>query len=261
MGLSERMGRLGRHGRRSFRFPLPALPAGSVRRAQGSGPRGARPAQRRSGRPGLARLPLQRAERDGQDVLGADFGQGAQLRGARRRRALWHLHVVRRDHPGQLPQCPRARCGVQQRRRCHARSRGPCRTGHAGTLEGVHRRRGPHAVDGGGQRPVEDVGRATEPRRLRPGDHGPAEGATDHPEPDPASRVPAPGRGDIAQPARVGQRGGGAPGRRGGARSCRAARPRVGSGRALCAGSGRRVRVRRRGPPRAGRRPRRPGRW
>ena len=83
--LSERMGRLGRHGRRSLRFPLSALPAGPIRRAQGPGPRRQGAAQRRPRRPRLARLSLQRAPRDRQDVLGAHSGQGPQLRGARRR--------------------------------------------------------------------------------------------------------------------------------------------------------------------------------
>ena len=82
---SERMGRLGRHGRRPLRLALSPLPAGAIRRDQGPGPRRPGAAQRRARRPGVARLPLQRAPRHGQDVLGAHPGQGAQLRGARRR--------------------------------------------------------------------------------------------------------------------------------------------------------------------------------
>ena len=83
--VSERMGRLGRHGRRPLRLPLPALPAGPIRRDQGPGPRGAGAAQRRARRPGVARLPVQRAPGHRQDLVGAHPGQGAQLRGAGRR--------------------------------------------------------------------------------------------------------------------------------------------------------------------------------
>ena len=60
----------------------------------------------------------------------------------------------------------------------------PRRAHHAGTVEGVHRRRGPHAVGRGVERAAEDARGAAEPRRVRPGHdrsaEGPADGAKPH---------------------------------------------------------------------------------
>ena len=53
--------------------------------------------------------------------------------------------------------------------------------GTPGSPEGLHRGRGPHVVDAGIERPAEDPGGASGPRRLRAGHHRPAEGAAHHP--------------------------------------------------------------------------------
>jgi hypothetical protein len=156
---SERTGRLG---------PMADVPFVSLYRrfrpgdstSSGPGPRGAGAAECRARRPGVARLPLQRAPGHRQDLVGPHPGQGAQLRVAGRRRAVRGLHLVHRDHPGHLARRARAGRGVQQRRGRHARPGGPRRPGHPGTLEGLHRRRGPHALQRGGQRAAQDARRA-----------------------------------------------------------------------------------------------------
>ena len=66
---------------------------------------------------------------------------------AGRRRAVRRLHLLHGDHPGHVARRPRAGCGLEQRGRRHAGPGGPRGPGHAGALEGLHRRRGPHAVD------------------------------------------------------------------------------------------------------------------
>ena len=61
--------------------------------------------------------------------------------------------------------------------------------GTPGPHEGVHPRRGPHAVAGGVGRAAEDARGAARPRRVRAGDDRPAEGAAHHPQPHPALRA------------------------------------------------------------------------
>ena len=66
----------------------------------------------------------------------------------------------------------------------------------ARALEGLHPRRGPHAVDGGVERAAEDARGAAGPRDVRAGHHRSAEGAAHDPQPLPALRVRAdPGGG------------------------------------------------------------------
>ena len=163
-----------------------------LRRGPGPGPCRPRPAQCRPGRSGGPRLPVQRAPGHRQDLHGPDPGQGPQLHRPAGRRAVRGLPVLCGDHRGHLARCPRARRRLQQRGRRHARPGVPGGPRHPGPPEGLHRRRGPHALDGGIQRPAEDPGGAARPRRLRAGHHRPAEGAPHHPQPDPALRVPAP---------------------------------------------------------------------
>ena len=138
-------------------------------------------AKRRPRRSGVPCLPVQRAPRHGEDVVGPHPGQGAQLRGAGRRRAVRCLHVLHRNHPGHVARRPRAGRRVQQWRRRHAGPRGPRRAGNPGTLEGLHRRRSPHAVQCRSERPPQDARGAAQPCGVRAGHHRPAEGAPDHP--------------------------------------------------------------------------------
>ena len=60
----------------------------------------------------------------------------------------------------------------------------------ARALQGLHHRRGSHALGGGVQRTVEDARGAAEPCGVHPGDDRPAEGSRDHPFPLPAIRFP-----------------------------------------------------------------------
>ena len=90
-------------------------------------------------------------------------------------------HVVRRH---------RARRRVEQRRRRHPRPHRPrAPLGTPGRTQGVHPRRGPHALHGGVERAAEDARGAARPRRVRARHHRPAEGAAHHPQPHPALRV------------------------------------------------------------------------
>ena len=91
---------------------------------------------------------------------------------------------------------PRARRGVEQRRRGHPRPhRTRRRSARPGArkvyiLDEVHM-----LVDGGVERAAEDARGAARPRRVRAGHHRSAEGAAHHPQPHPALRVaPAVGR-------------------------------------------------------------------
>ena len=107
-----------------------------------------------------------------------------------RRRAVLRVRLVPRRRGGHQLRRPRARRGQQQRRRGHPR---PDREGvarHARPSQGVHPRRGPHALPGRRGRPAEDARGAAAPRRVRARHHRPAEGQPDHPQPHPAPRVP-----------------------------------------------------------------------
>ena len=84
---------------------------------------------------------------------------------------------------------------LQPRHRRHPRAarQGRLRPG-AGPLQGLHRRRGSHADQGGLQRPPEDTRGATGARRLRAGHDRGSPHSGDHPLALPALRLPAPAR-------------------------------------------------------------------
>ncbi len=77
---------------------------------------------------------------------------------------------------------------------CATSSSGRCSARPAGA-QGVHPRRGPHALQGGGGRPAQDARGAARPRRVRAGHHRSAEGQPHDPQPHPAPRVPPPAHG------------------------------------------------------------------
>ena len=142
----------GRTGRRRYRgrdghpVALPSLPAPPLQRGEGTGSRRTSPAHRRRRRPRRPGLPVLGTSRHRQDHLGADPRQGAQLREPAGRRAVLRVRVVPRRRAGRELRRPRTRRSEQQRRRCDAR---PDREGvarHARSPQGVHPRRGPHAL-------------------------------------------------------------------------------------------------------------------
>ena len=144
------------------------------------------------------RVRVRRSARHRQDERRAHPGQGAQLprhRGAagqgphvdpvRRLSQLpddRHRHLTRRHRDGR---------GLQPQHRRHPRAPRPrrfrpCR----GALQGLHRRRGPHAHEGGLQRPPEDARGAPGERRLRAGHDRAAQDPGDHHLALPALRLP-----------------------------------------------------------------------
>ena len=84
----------------------------------------------------------------------------------------------------------RARRGEQQRRRRDARSDREGVARHARAAQGVHPRRGAHAVAPGRGGAAEDAGRAAASRRVRARDDRPAEDQRHDPQPHPAPAVP-----------------------------------------------------------------------
>ena len=166
-GRACRCGQLGSD--RGPSVPVPAVPTSSFRRGPRAGPRRRGAAQRRAQRVRGPRLPVLGPPRHRQDLHGAHPGQGAQLREPPERRAVLRVHAVRR-HGGRPQLRPvRARRRLQQRRRRRPR---PDRA-HGGRLprshQGVHPRRGPHALAGCVQRPAEDARGAARPRAVRAG--------------------------------------------------------------------------------------------
>ena len=130
----------------------------------------------------------------GQDHDRAPPRPGAQLpRPRRRRRAVRHVRELRRDRRGHVLRPRRARRRVEQRRRGDARphpERAPRRR-RVEPAQGVHHRRGPHALGGGVEHAAEDARGAARARRVRARDHRPAEGAADDPVAHAALRVHA----------------------------------------------------------------------
>ena len=108
------------------------------------------------------------------------------------RRARRHLRGLRDDRRRRAP--GRLRAGCREPHRRGERPRGDHRAravrADARALQGIHHRRGAHALDGRLQRAVEDTGGAAESRGVHPGHHRPSEGARDHSLAVPALRFP-----------------------------------------------------------------------
>ncbi len=74
----------------------------------------------------------------------------------------------------------RTRCGVEHRRRQHARgARQRAVRADGGALQGLHHRRSAHAVEAGVQLHAEDAGRAARACEVHPRHHRPAEDSGD----------------------------------------------------------------------------------
>ena len=140
--------------------PVPEVPTATLRRVGRPGPRHHRVAQRGHRGSRRSRVPLLRAARHRQDDDGALVGAGAELpRSRRRRRAVRQVRELRRDRRRRVLRPRRARRGVEQRRRGDARPH-PERAPRARAelaAQGVHHRRGPHALGRGVEHAAEDA--------------------------------------------------------------------------------------------------------
>ena len=178
--------------RRALRLPLPPLPSVQALARSAASPTSSRPFGGGRRGPGRPRLPVQRAPGDRARPRPPGCWPRRSTAPTPRRRALRGVRLLRRHRPGHLARRPGARRRLEQRRRRHAGPRLARGAGHPGPLEALHRRRGPHALDGGRQRAAEDARGAALPRRLRPRHHRPPEGPAHRAQPDPALRVPPP---------------------------------------------------------------------
>ena len=160
-------------------------------RDQGPGPRRAGAARRGRQRPRGPGLPVLRAARHGQDHVGAHPRQGAQLRAPGRRRAVLRVRVVPRGRArARATTCTSSTPpATTASTRCATSSRRPS-LGTPGPAQGVHPRRGPHAVQAGRGGAAEDARGAAAARRVRARHHRPAEGQRHHPQPHPAPALP-----------------------------------------------------------------------
>ena len=114
-----------------------------------------------------------RPARHRQDHHGAPSGQGASVREGAHGRARRHLRRLRDDRRRRAPRCVRA--GRREPHRRGERPRGDHRPravrADARALQGIHHRRGAHALDGRLQRAAEDAGGTAESRGVHPGHH------------------------------------------------------------------------------------------
>ena len=116
------------------------------------------PAERRPRRPGRPRLPVQRAPGHGQDLDGPHPGQGPQLR--RTRSTASRAACATRAWPSSRHVASTSTSSTPPRTtasRPSATSSTKAALGTPGPHQGVHPRRGPHALDGGVERAAEDA--------------------------------------------------------------------------------------------------------
>ena len=174
--------------------PVSQVPARALLRARRPGPHHERAAQRGARRPHQPRVPVLRAAWHRQDHHRPHPGPGAQLsRARRRRRALRQVRELPGGRGRHVLRSRRARRRVQQRGRRDARphpERAPRRGRHE-PAQGLHRRRGAHALGGRVEHVAEDARGAARARGVRARDHGSAEGAADDPFAHAALRVHA----------------------------------------------------------------------
>ena len=202
--------------------PRPRLPAKAPLRTRRPGRARAHAHQRDGERAHRARLSPLRHTRRRQDDDGPDHRQGAELRRPRRggradARALRRLRPLRLDPGGAVARRDRDGRGLAHRQGRRARThRGRALRADRDALQGLRRRRGPHALGEGVQRPSQDDRGAAAAREVRLRHDRGQEGARHRALALPAVR-PAPGRAGGAGGAsgadlRQGRRSGGARG-------------------------------------------------
>ena len=253
-----------RDRRRALPGPRPQVPAADLRRPHRPGRDGAHAAQRVRDGPHPAGLDPHRRARRRQDHDGAHPGARPELpargrqrradgRSPRGRRALPRHHGIapcRRAGDGRgVPHRHRGREADHRRRALRA---------GLGPLQGLHHRRGPHALGEGVQRLPEDAGGAAAARQVRVRHHRDPQGAGDDPVALPALRPASHRRLAAGAAPRPDLREGGRLHRAGGAGHDRARGRGVGARFAVPARPGDRARGR---PDRGGRRPRRCWGW
>ena len=188
---------------------LPPPPPAHVRRRRRSGAGRAHAVERRHPRQGASRLPVRRLARDRQDEHGEDPRRLPELRAGADHRALRRVRVVRLDRQRDLARRDRDGRRLQQLGRRHPR---PAREGRLRPRlrppQGLHPRRGPHALPAGLERVSQDARGAAAADDLRARhDRGP-EGAADRGRPLPSLRLrPADGRAGGHGPAPGGRQG------------------------------------------------------
>ena len=176
---------------------LPPPPPAHLRRCGGPGTRRAHAAQRRRAGQGPPRLSVRRLARHGQDVDGEDPRRLPELRARADRRAVREVRLVRRDRQRDLARRHRDGRGVEQLGRRHPRPARERRL-RAGVRppQGLHPRRGPHALVAGVERVPQDARGAAAAHDLRARDDRGAEGAADRRRPlSPLRLRPADRRG------------------------------------------------------------------
>ncbi len=177
---------------------LSQAPAPYVRRRRRPGAGRAHAAQRRAAREGPPRLPVRRLARDGEDLDGEDPRGLPELRARPHDRPLRRVRIVSLDRARLLARRDRDGRRVEQLGRRHPRAARERRL-LAGlrAQQGVHPRRGPHALDGRLERVLEDARGAAPEHGLRARHDRGAEGAGDGRRPLPPLRLPPPhGRAD-----------------------------------------------------------------
>ncbi|MCK7493025.1 MAG: hypothetical protein MZW92_17155 [Comamonadaceae bacterium] len=149
--------------------------------------------QRDHAGPDRPRLHLQRSPRRRQDLDGPDPCQGPQLRDRARRRSPATPARTAARSPNGIAIDVREIDGASNRGIDEIRElRENVKFAPASSpLQDLHHRRGPHAHQGGLQRPAEDARGAARPRDLRLCHHGDPQGPGDDPLPLPVLRFPA----------------------------------------------------------------------
>ena len=219
-----------RLGDRAFsaRLALPPTPPAHVRRRGRAGPRGPHAAQRDRAGQGPPRVPVRRLARHRQDVDGEDPRRLAELRERADGHAVRGVRVVPHDRQRDVARRDRDGRGVQQLGRRHPRPAGARELRPGGRPpQGLHPRRGAHAVDGGVERVPEDARGAAAAHDLRARHDRGGQGAADGRGPLPPLRLRAPQRPADRRRAAQGRHGRGDRDRRRGERAGRPLRHRL----------------------------------
>ena len=159
---------------------LPPPPSPHVRRRRRSGARRAHAPQRRRAGAGSPCLPVRGLAGDRQDEHGEDPRRLPELRRGSDDEPVREVRFVRGDRQRHVARRDRDGRRVEQLSRRHSRPAGEGRLRPGlGAAQGVHPRRGAHALSPGVERVPEDARGAAAADDLRAGDDRGAEGAAD----------------------------------------------------------------------------------